>query len=674
MLVILIISSLDAGFTGDEIDVSESGEAVLKFYSTLGKDTSYLNVNVQGELISLVKFYGAAFDLSAAWINKIIKPQDEFMVRHILNACLAILAIFFTGLLTRRVSGSERAALLAMWLMFLSPRFFGHAIFNTKDVPFAAASVIATYYMIRLFDEYPHFRLRSSIGLILSMGLAINSRIGGLLFIPYMVLFLSAKTAADNWMNQRPVWQIDLHRLKPFYHVALISIFGYLAGIIFWPFGLSGPVSNLLETIDFINKVPLRMPIIFGGSLINSYSVPWFYTIKYILITVPIIVLIGLLLSPLLLRTTMRKSHLLIIAFTIAFPLLYTMSNDVTLYNGWRHHLFIYPAMISLAAMTLNEIIHYRKTIATIVIVGLLLHPAYWIMKNNPYQVTYYNEVVGGLKGAYLRYEDDYYQLASRQAWEWLEQNVEIQDKQVVYTNNLKPVKELARHRTDITVIGGGFKGMAATDWDYAIMSTVMVPPLFLQNHYPPTGTIKVIEVDGVPISCVIKRENKLDYEAIQQLTRLGPDSAMTSLAAAYTYDPNNVGLWFHLGLAHYQRGEFSRAIEFLGPYELMYPNDVATKQLLGDCFIYLDNFEEAIKRYHTLVGYRPNSARFNYALGYCYSRAGLIEDAIHFLHRSIDLDPEQEDTYRVLIQVYRDMGEIQKAGDLMMELENGRD
>ena len=50
----------------------------------------------------------------------------------------------------------------------------------------------------------------------------------------------------------------------------------------------------------------------------------------------------------------------------------------------------------------------------------LAVHPVKFMISNHPYHYLYYNQLVGGLKGAYANYETDYYYVSQTEASEWL--------------------------------------------------------------------------------------------------------------------------------------------------------------------------------------------------------------------------------------------------------------
>ena len=71
-----------------------------------------------------------------------------------------------------------------------TPRYYGHTFNNPKDIPFAVAYLWGIDYSIRLLKAYPVFSKSLCIKTGLAIGTALAVRVGGLLLIFYLCLFL----------------------------------------------------------------------------------------------------------------------------------------------------------------------------------------------------------------------------------------------------------------------------------------------------------------------------------------------------------------------------------------------------------------------------------------------------------------------------------------------------
>mgnify|MGYP002725443641 CR=1 FL=1 len=653
MLLILIVSSYAVGPDCDEIDMNEYGKAALRYYTSMGQDVSYLNIDIYGEVITIQRYYGVVFDIFAAYLNKIFNQNDEFILRHILNAILAGLALLFTGLIAKTISKDWLTGIIAIWLLFLSPRFFGHAISNTKDLPFAAFYTMGIYFLLRLLVEIPKINPKTALGIIASIGLAMNIRIGGLLLIPYLFLFVGISSFTLSKKGILPKLNIVEFR-KVFIYLLFLSVTGYILGVVFWPFLMSDPINNTIASLKVNSNHPLHVPILFDGKLINTKHVPWYYISKYVIISTPLVILCGFFWFPFARIRNLNRINISILFFAIFFPLIYVIMKNSTLYTGWRHLLFIYPSFIAISAIGLKSLIEKNRRVVTGIIVSLLIYPTFWMMKNHPYQTTYFNILVKGTNGAYQKYEQDYYQLGSIEAWKWLENELVRGNQTIVYTNNPRPLYKLSEGwQEDVTILKGGFKGLASNVWDYAILSTQYLSPAMIQMSFPPKGTIKTVEVDDVPISCVVQRTNTYDLIGINHLKNNRNDSALIYLNKAIEYNPNNVGIWQQLAYVNFLDSNYTSALNYALEFEKAYYWDIKPKTLIGRSYLALKQYDNARIYFQELVDIVPNNLMFNYSLGLSYAGLGDTENAIKYFTKCIDLDPNFQSGHLELQKIY---------------------
>jgi hypothetical protein len=98
--------------------------------------------------------------------------------------------------------------------------------------------------------------------------------------------------------------------------------------------------------------------MLFEDKRIISDKVPWYYIPKWIFISSPLIVLLGIVLSPWLLVSKQYKMAMITFLFFAAiFPVAYVIYKKSPLYDGWRHLFFVYPPLVVLSALTFISII-----------------------------------------------------------------------------------------------------------------------------------------------------------------------------------------------------------------------------------------------------------------------------------------------------------------------------
>ena len=401
--------SADYGMTWDEQPRFAHGTRVLSFY--------------RGEL-SVSDFpadgshqYGALFDVTAHGVHQLL-GGDLWMTRHRVNAIFGALGILATGLLTATLL-TPSAGMLAMVLMVLSPRYLGHAMNNPKDIPFAALCMAALLSFVLLRSEPPFLSWRRALAIGVALALPLGVRPGALLYLMYFgVCVLALIVRARAWS----VREIGSAAAR----LMVVGLVMLVAGCVFWPWALQNPLVRpfqaLLGAADF-NWAGTRL---FNGENITAEYPPWSYLPTWMAITIPPVVLAGLVLSLIAMVSDVRYRRPWLIGLwgVAAFPVVAAIAARSTLYDGWRHVLFVYPPLIVLAAAGWNFLVTERqRRPVRIVAVGLLvagcLEPLVFAARNHPNQVVYFNVLVGGPRGAHGRFDLDYWGNSLLQAVEW---------------------------------------------------------------------------------------------------------------------------------------------------------------------------------------------------------------------------------------------------------------
>jgi Tfp pilus assembly protein PilF len=580
-LIGLPLLSFDYGITWDEPQDSRYARAVYDWYATFGEDRRCLDVagtmdhgdsGLKPELIRHLVNYGPVVSLAAEFLHTSLSPFGLYETRHLLNAFIALLGMLFTGLLARR-AGTWKTGVLAFAFILLTPTLFGHGMNNHKDIPFMAFAVASLYYMVRLLEEAPSFRWRTAGMLILFLGMTLGVRAGGLLYFAYLPLF-----AGLHWLGNRDARKKGKafagikSYLKP---IALVLSGAYLVGILFWPAALQDPFGHPLAALRNFEKFGLTLIYeIFEGQRYAMTDFPWYYLPKSMLITVPLFVWAGLLLFLAGLWTFRRDTPrltLFLLLFATLFPIGYVLFKQSPLYNSWRHLLFVYPTLAVLAAMGWDRVSTtirptWLRPVSALAMVVLIAPVLVWMVRNHPYQYLYYNELAGGLKGAYGVYETDYWCQSPRAAMEWLireELPGSSGPVRVISNNDPETLAYFADQVSDrVQVLWARDHEWHREQWDYAIWTTRTLSPTQLRNGYfPPKGTIRVIEADGVPLAAIVRRERHDLAIGQKLLMQELPDSAMMHFMAYAGYDPLEEEAFRQWGLSLVATGRFTEGL-----------------------------------------------------------------------------------------------------------------
>lgn len=509
--VMLPTLSVDYGLTGDEEVQKVYGEKALLYYESFGEDKSCLDYKN-------LYFYGAFFEVVTAFANKYLVPGlDDFTVRHFMNAILGFLLLFLTGKLAFRISNSWKVAFWSFLLAVLYPKLFGHAMNNPKDIPFACFFILGMIAIVRSYKEFPNISLKSIITFIIALGLAMGVRVGAILLIPFLGLFLLTA-----WSQSLKSFPINIKNLLNIASKGLImSIFGIALGILFWPYALENPWVNPIKAFREMNSFSISIQLLYDNFHYWSDDLPWHYLPNWLYRSATIVVLLGSLLFLLLSWSKVpmkRKALYGLLIFSFVFPPAYAIISEASYYDGIRHFIFVMPILIICSVLgwfSLTKYLPKKLSVVPELGMGLLAFiPLFWIVRSHPNQYTYFNELTGGVGAHYGYYETDYWMNSLMETGDWFYDNV-VKDlpsdaEIVVSTNAFVPLREYLRERDDrIKLKYTSYVNRNKIDSDYEIfLSRYVNKELLQKGFFPPENAIYKNELDGAIFSSVSKRLN----------------------------------------------------------------------------------------------------------------------------------------------------------------------
>jgi hypothetical protein len=359
--------------------------------------------------------YGGLFDVIAVGIAYVI-PVDPYELRHVLCAMTGIGGIAASAATARLIAG-PRAGLISAVLLALCGAWYG-AIFNhTKDIPFAAAMMGATLFVIRISRQLPSPRTVDLVGFGLLAGAALGIRSLGLLLLFYLGLAVVVSLP----------WQERLETCAGFAAHTVLRIVPAVAlatsvMILAWPWAGLSPLNSIRGLLAF-SEFHYAIRTMFAGRVYEMADVPRFYVPGYLLVRVPLITLAGAALGitssflwPLERQASSRRRDLILASSAIAFPVAFQVLFRGPAFTGMRHFLFVLPPLATLAGVGLSELIDvfemWSGRLASSVI-ALICACCLWdgvtLVRLHPYENLSYNSLIGGLPGAFRRYDLDYW-------------------------------------------------------------------------------------------------------------------------------------------------------------------------------------------------------------------------------------------------------------------------
>lgn len=602
--------SFHYGITGDDLDQKIYGEKVLNFYTSFGKDTSCLHLKVGNK--ENLYLYGGLFSMISAAANRYIGGLDEYDMRHLINALAGFFAILFTGLLARRL-GNWLTGFLALLLIASWPQFFGQSMNNPKDIPFALTYILTIYFLVKLVMELPRPSARTWIMTAVSIALAINIRVGGLLLIGMLFAFVIGTYILN--AEKRKLISSTNSTGYLFIRLIFVAIAGYFGGLLFWPYGLVGPMSNPLSALKEQTNFAMGIGLLFEGKAISSREIPWYYIPKWLEITTPLVVMFAAIAQLVLwyfARKKFSSTVTLLIIFATMFPWAYAAYQHSPLYDGLRQFLFVIPMIAVLAALTWSYLLtelkwNWFSYLAAVILLGDIGYLTSWMIKNHPNEYVYFNPIIGGIKGANGKFNTDYYMNSVRKTAEWFKQsdmfkNANKEHKILLATNAVDPINWYFRNDTDKVKIvytkwnaGSSPKTRSARDWEYGIYySRDVQPGMLISGSYPSDKAIYKNEADGVTLSCVIERKNKSDLYGYQEMQRDSLQKAEKYFEDALKYNPQNeeVVAWMiqvKLGLK-----KSKEALPYAQQLLQLNPDDDISYMMLGVCYAYIGDLSNS--------------------------------------------------------------------------------
>jgi hypothetical protein len=166
--------------------------------------------------------------------------------------------------------------------------------------------------------------------------------------------------------------------------------------------------------------IPFNSTVLFAGSVSRPVVLPWTFLMSFLLLqtTLPAIGLAGIGAFLAFRRKDDRRGEYIATAIWFLLPILLAIGLGTTLYDNGRHYLFLWTAGLLFAAVAIEWVLALPlpKGISLGLAAAALLPGLLGIIRLHPYEYVYFNELVGGVRGAFRRYDLDYWATSYREA------------------------------------------------------------------------------------------------------------------------------------------------------------------------------------------------------------------------------------------------------------------
>lgn len=415
-----ISTAKDYGLSWDELGIYAYAEQALAAYAHLPRPWEYADWASELRL----QLYGPAHFMLATLLSRLVIFLDQswtyYEAHHLayfLTFLLGIPAFYF--LCARWMS--EWAALGATLLFATQPLIWGNAFINPKDLPFMTFFIMSIALGVAMLDDAATLPRWKTVAAGIMLGVTISTRAIGPLAGGLVILY-------GLWKQPRKTL-----RVAPLYLMSAAAS-AYLT----WPYLWAAPVSRFWESLSAMSKYPMRAKSLFAGNLYPSEQIPlaYFPTLSALQLTEPLLFLavIGIAVAFRDFFKGGNKEPLLFFAACFLAPFLAVSLRGSTLYDNARQLMFLLFPFFILAGIGLDALLKRVKMplLQGALIIAALLPGVYACLHLHPYEYAYYNQLIGGVSGAFRKFDLDYSGTSFKEAIKYINANSEPNAQTVV--------------------------------------------------------------------------------------------------------------------------------------------------------------------------------------------------------------------------------------------------
>ena len=445
VLVIGLATAADYGLTVDEFNTDDYGPKALAWYTSGFRDRS------QFETVEFsLWYYGPWFQMLTAYVQS-FDFADRITVRHALTFLVGLAGVAALLPLGRLAAG-RWAGLTAIVLCLMTGYFYGSLFFTPIDVPFLAAMTWATLAIVVMTRQVlPSWRATLAAGLL--SGLAIATRTGGIITHAYLLGALLLCAAEVVATGSRLTWRYVMDLSARF---AAVLVIAWITAVTLWPWLQTGnPFVHFKIALIHFATIPVSFEFAHWGKQISTSALPPSYIAAQLLVRLPEAFLVLLAVACVhaiaaaarLARDAVAKAHIegrglwraavltlareramVTVCAAVVLPLGFLILQRATMYDGIRHALFVIPMLAVVAGLGWRALLPLlaRAPVATAVIAGAYVGSSVTTLAAlHPLEYVAMNAVAGGTRGAYDRFELDYWSAAATEALRRLEQRLD---------------------------------------------------------------------------------------------------------------------------------------------------------------------------------------------------------------------------------------------------------
>jgi hypothetical protein len=340
--------------------------------------------------------------VSAVTKNLAAHLLDRFSSYRIAPALFFALLVAVMYLWVNELFGPI-VGMFAAAALFLTPNLFAYGHVAVTDLPLAAMWFLTVYCFWKGLNDW-----RWSLTLGVVWGLALSTKFPALLIPVPMVIWAHVfyrHHYANNIIALLLVAPLVMVATQPYlWHQTAVRILEFL-----------------YEGISRGYRADANFGVFFLNQIMSSQQLPWYYPFYLVAVTTPEPILLLALAGSL--GATWQRNHrptVLLFALNLVFVLILGLLPGAVLHDGVRQMLSALPFIAALSGfgffiltVALHRVARRIDKLARVTnlnakITGALFllfcfNPALDLYLAHPFQLSYYNRLVGGIRGAYER-------------------------------------------------------------------------------------------------------------------------------------------------------------------------------------------------------------------------------------------------------------------------------
>lgn len=497
IIAIVISTYRDYGISWDEEFYRDSGKLYLQHFfddNLIAEKIREYHQETHGALVDVLYY------LPLHWWGN----DQSFEDLHLVKGLIGSLTLVFVALTLRMLGIRWWLAIGGMLLLATQPRWWGDLFDNFMDI--SAGLVVSLQLLIgvwtikqlekKLIPRWPLLLGLKLSAIVGAVGFSHRPALGAIFAAECIVLLWQWFVIKRNWKTGF----IATTFLAVVFSVALVLVDPYVRKN-----GFMGVVQKIDMSLNFYVHHGSQL---FEEKYIFSKDLPWYYLPKWIVISTPLPALgLALLGSLELGRQIFRRQKVggwEIVFLSFWLPFIIVVGTRPVLYDAWRHFLWL-TVPVTLVAVRGADVFYRKVTsprsltkfVRYSIPVGLIGYFFIMIitMKTlHPYEYVYFNALVGGLQGAFEKYETDYWGKTQKESVLWL-RNHELAGKEGVFS-----IKTCATRLSSAYYFSEYMSWVPTlSDADYFVCFT-------RHNDYKQVSnknTLHVVERQGVPLNYV---------------------------------------------------------------------------------------------------------------------------------------------------------------------------